>query len=51
MPAADALEALGAASAQRTVWRAGLVVARTTVHSEFSPPRQPTPPELEGAAP
>jgi cytosine deaminase len=50
-PAGDALEALGAASAQRTVWRAGLVVARTTVHSEVSPPRQPTPPELEGAAP
>jgi cytosine deaminase len=35
MPAADALEALGAASAHRTVWRAGTVVARTTVHTEL----------------
>ena len=57
MPASDALEALGAATAQRTVWRAGRVVARTTVHSAIAEPRQagpqrqPTPPELEGAAP
>jgi cytosine/creatinine deaminase len=42
LPAADALEALGAATAHRTVWRAGLVVARTTVHTEFT--------EMEGAA-
>lgn len=47
MPAADALEALGAAGAQRTVWKAGQVVARTTVRSEI---RQPAAPELEGAA-
>ena len=56
MPASDALEALGAAPAQRTVWRSGRVVARTTVHSEVAQPhqagpRQPTPPALEGAAP
>ena len=56
MPASDALEALGAAPAQRTVWRSGRVIARTTVHSEVTQPhqagpRQPTPPELEGAAP
>jgi cytosine deaminase len=37
MPAADALEALGAATAQRTVWKAGNVVARTTVHTEIAP--------------
>ena len=37
MPAGDALEALGAATAQRTVWKAGHVVARTTVHSEVAP--------------
>jgi cytosine deaminase len=36
MPAADALEALGAATAHRTVWRAGQVVARTTVHTEIT---------------
>jgi cytosine deaminase len=42
LPAADALEALGAATAHRTVWRSGLVVARTTVHTEFT--------EMEGAA-
>jgi len=35
MPAVDALEALGAASAHRTVWRAGTVVARTTVRTEI----------------
>ena len=46
MPAADVLEALGAAPAQRTVWRAGRVVARTTVHSSIASPQQ-----LEGAAP
>jgi cytosine deaminase len=46
MPAADVLEALGAAPAQRTVWRAGRVVARTTVHSSVASPQQ-----LEGAAP
>ncbi len=43
LPAADALDALGSATQQRTVWRAGRVVARTTVHTEISP--------LEGAAP
>jgi cytosine deaminase len=56
MPAADALEALAAATAQRTVWRAGQVVARTTVHSSISTPNQPGqsqpgPDQLEGAAP
>ena len=45
MPGADALEALGAASAHRTVWRAGRVVARTTVRADVSAPHQ-----LEGAA-
>jgi len=41
--AADALEALGAAGAQRTVWKAGRIVARTTVHSEITEPAtQPT---------
>jgi cytosine deaminase len=44
MPAADALEALGAAPVQRTVWRAGQVVARTTVHTSLASP------QLEGAA-
>jgi cytosine/creatinine deaminase len=38
MPAADALEALGAAGAQRTVWRGGTIVARTTVHAEIAGP-------------
>jgi cytosine deaminase len=38
LPADDALAALGAASAHRTVWRAGQVVARTTVHSEIAEP-------------
>ena len=38
MPAADALEALAAATAQRTVWRAGQVVARTCGrHCERAP--------------
>jgi cytosine deaminase len=46
MPAADALDALAAATQQRTVWRAGQVVARTTVHSSVASPQQ-----LEGAAP
>jgi cytosine deaminase len=41
--AADALEALGAASAARTVWRAGRIVARTTVNTEIT--------DTEGAAP
>jgi cytosine deaminase len=36
MPAGDALEALGAATVQRTVWKAGNVVARTTVHCEVA---------------
>jgi len=45
MPGGDALEALGAASAHRTVWRAGRVVARTTVHTDVSAPHQ-----LEGTA-
>jgi cytosine deaminase len=38
IPAADALEALGAASAARTVWRAGRIVARTTIHAEIAKP-------------
>lgn len=38
LPAADALEALGAASAHRTVWRAGTIVARTTVRTEMASP-------------
>jgi cytosine deaminase len=42
MPAADTLEALGAASAHRTVWRAGQVVARTTVHTEITAPTETT---------
>jgi cytosine/creatinine deaminase len=42
MPAADALEALGAATAHRTVWRAGRVVARTTVHTEITVPTEVT---------
>ena len=50
LPGGDALEALGAASAHRTVWRAGRVVARTTVHAEISSPRQAEPSQLEGAA-
>jgi cytosine deaminase len=36
--AGDALEALGAAGAQRIVWKAGRVVARTTVASEITEP-------------
>jgi cytosine/creatinine deaminase len=43
LPAADALDALGAATQQRTVWRAGRVVACTTVYTEISQP--------EGAGP
>ena len=58
LPAADALEALGAASAHRTVWRAGTIVARTTVRTEIASPSagkaiQPDrseSPEMEGAA-
>ena len=50
IPGGDALEALGAASAHRTVWRAGRVVARTTVHAEISSPRRAEPSQLEGAA-
>jgi cytosine deaminase len=38
LPAGDALEALGAASAHRTVWRAGAVVARTTVTAVIASP-------------
>ncbi len=38
VPAEDALDAIGAASAQRTVWRSGRVVARTAVHSEIAAP-------------
>jgi cytosine deaminase len=38
IPAGDALEALGAAGAQRTVWKAGRIVARTTVHCEITEP-------------
>lgn len=38
IPADDALEALGAAGAQRTVWKAGRIVARTTVHSDITEP-------------
>jgi cytosine deaminase len=59
MPAGDALEALGAASAHRTVWRAGTIVARTTVRTEIAspsatgggpPPDQAQSPAMEGAA-
>jgi cytosine deaminase len=45
LPGGDALEALGTAGAQRTVWRAGAVVARTAVRTDLAVPRQ-----LEGAA-
>jgi cytosine deaminase len=38
LPAVDALDALGAASAHRTVWRAGAIVARTTVRTEIAAP-------------
>jgi cytosine deaminase len=34
----DALDALGAAGVQRTVWRGGRVVARTTVRTELTRP-------------
>jgi cytosine/creatinine deaminase len=63
MPAADAIEALAAATAHRTVWRAGRIVARTTVHTDTAspgrdpalraadPPDPATSPALEGAAP
>jgi cytosine deaminase len=44
MPARDALEALGAAGAQRTVWRAGQIVARTAVYSEITEPPGAEPP-------
>ena len=59
LPAVDALEALGAASAHRTVWRAGAIVARTTVSTEIAAPAaradrvQPYPAKstpMEGAA-
>jgi cytosine deaminase len=50
MPADNVLDALGAASAHRTVWRAGRVVARTTVHSETAEPA-PHKSTLQGAAP
>ncbi|MBL7500103.1 amidohydrolase family protein [Frankia nepalensis] len=43
MPAGDALEALGAAGAARTVWRDGRVVARTVVRSELAAPAPPSP--------
>jgi cytosine deaminase len=36
--AADAEEALSAASAHRIVWRAGTIVARTSVHAEVASP-------------
>jgi cytosine deaminase len=36
--AGDVLEALGAASAERIVWKSGAVVARTTVHASISTP-------------
>jgi cytosine deaminase len=59
LPAGDALEALGAASAHRTVWRAGTIVARTTVRTEIATPSAPRgasapdqaqSPAMEGAA-
>ncbi len=52
MPGESALDALGAATQHRTVWRAGRVVARTTVHAEISEPGLllAGPAELEGAA-
>jgi cytosine deaminase len=49
MPAVDVLDALGAASMHRTVWRAGRVVARTIVHSEIADPA-PHQSALQGAA-
>jgi cytosine deaminase len=36
--AADAEEALSAASAHRIVWKAGVIVARTAVHSQVASP-------------
>jgi cytosine/creatinine deaminase len=50
LPGGDALGALGAASAHRTVWRAGQVVARTTVHCEIAEPAVQIG-TLQGAAP
>lgn len=50
IPAGDALEALGAAGAQRTVWKAGRIVARTTVHSEITEPSSQQTPTPAGAA-
>jgi cytosine deaminase len=41
IPAETALDALGAATQHRTVWRAGRVVARTTVHVEICSPGGP----------
>jgi cytosine deaminase len=38
--AASILEALGAASADRIVWKSGTVVARTTVHASVSGPAE-----------
>ncbi|MGF7236032.1 MAG: amidohydrolase family protein, partial [Frankia sp.] len=38
LPASDPLDALGAAGAARTVWRAGRIVAHTTVHCELADP-------------
>jgi cytosine deaminase len=49
MPAGDALEALGAASAHRTVWRAGTIVARTTVRTEIASPAVRNAPPVEQA--
>jgi cytosine deaminase len=46
LPGTDVLDVLGTATEQRTVWRAGRVVARTTVHSSVATPQQ-----QEGAAP
>ncbi len=59
LPAGSALEALAAAGAARTVWRAGRVVARTHVHSELTEPAErgcPVPrtggaPRADGGAP
>jgi len=38
LPAADALDALAAAGAARTVWRSGRVVAHTSVHTTLHAP-------------
>jgi cytosine deaminase len=50
LPGVDLLDALGAASAARTVWRDGRVVARTVMHTELAtaPPTAPLAAHLPG---